>query len=642
ARLWVGSDDGVKVWWNGRQVLQHHLHRPCVADQDWVDVIVRRGWNRLLLKVDQGFGGWAACARLTDLAGKPLDAEWQAARPEKDLVADESDPVMADDWKPRAYKWSEIEDDPWRLLPQWGEAELRRWTHLEGLNILGGEDSLMIDPGEDTPPFDYRRRADPNEAELDNQLSLKREALALVPEHTEIRKGDLRWEPEWDKDSPASGSFGIGRSLYLVRPDAASFVARRFRWREPEWLAWTQFGRRIAFVVRAHAMGGEELSLFQDFREGVTFDLIALPPLLTGGQRGELTLRVTGITEEERKKVEFSVSVSPGMALEEIERNRGGATVARHKLIAPAEVQRTTHALIVATAIVQGVEMRDVDVVELRDAWEVTIETGDGRPLDRAQRGVSHPLVARVRSNLGPTLRGRLAVGAPEGWLPGGAAQHRIALRPRGDAEFKVPIAIPADWQGRAEIRVTATPDDGTPAEFGVKVRTATLAIEALPWCIVGPFSNRDRGGFATAYAPETEDDWSKEFEGATGKVRAFDVAPPGLVALDHVDFLPLFPPGEWLVAYARIHVESPDERPAQLRLGSDDTITAWWNHQQVIAKDVYRPAAPDQEVIPITLRKGDNVLVMKVCQGGGGWEYFCRITDPVGRSMQDLSYRTR
>jgi len=46
--------------------------------------------------------------------------------------------------------------------------------------------------------------------------------------------------------------------------------------------------------------------------------------------------------------------------------------------------------------------------------------------------------------------------------------------------------------------------------------------------------------------------------------------------------------------------------------------------------------------VIPITLRKGDNVLLLKVCHGGGGWEYYFRITDPEGCSMQDLSYRTR
>lgn len=169
-----------------------------------------------------------------------------------------------------------------------------------------------------------------------------------------------------------------------------------------------------------------------------------------------------------------------------------------------------------------------------------------------------------------------------------------------------------------------------------------TLTLEALPWCIVGPFSNRDRGGFATAYPPETEGDWSQEFDGATGKVRAFDVARPGLVVLDHVDLRPLFAPGEWLVAYARIHVRSPDERPAQLRLGSDDTITGWWNHKQVIAKDVYRAAAPDQEVIPITLRKGDNVLLLKVCQGGGGWEFFFRITDLDGEAIEGLTYGSR
>lgn len=64
AWLAVGSDDAVKVFLNGECVLDRYLFRGAVKDQDMVQVKLVQGTNRILLKVLNGTGGWAAICRV--------------------------------------------------------------------------------------------------------------------------------------------------------------------------------------------------------------------------------------------------------------------------------------------------------------------------------------------------------------------------------------------------------------------------------------------------------------------------------------------------------------------------------------------------------------------------------------------------
>jgi len=71
--LELGSDDGIKVWLNGRLVHANNAVRPAEPGQDKVEVTLKQGWNGLLLKVTQGGGQWAVCARLRNLDGSKLE-----------------------------------------------------------------------------------------------------------------------------------------------------------------------------------------------------------------------------------------------------------------------------------------------------------------------------------------------------------------------------------------------------------------------------------------------------------------------------------------------------------------------------------------------------------------------------------------
>ena len=51
---------------------------------------------------------------------------------------------------------------------------------------------------------------------------------------------------------------------------------------------------------------------------------------------------------------------------------------------------------------------------------------------------------------------------------------------------------------------------------------------------------------------------------------------------------------------------------------GSDDTLTVWLNGTKLLAENVGRGAAPDQNHAKLALKQGKNHLLLKICNGGG------------------------
>ena len=63
--LGIGSDDGVKVWLNGKLVHENWIGRPVKEDDDIVPVTFQKGKNQLLLKIQNGILDWGfACRKL--------------------------------------------------------------------------------------------------------------------------------------------------------------------------------------------------------------------------------------------------------------------------------------------------------------------------------------------------------------------------------------------------------------------------------------------------------------------------------------------------------------------------------------------------------------------------------------------------
>jgi len=70
ALLEMGSDDGIKVWLNGKVVHANNATRPCTPGQDKKKILLNKGTNVLLVKITQGGGQWESAVRLRTADGK--------------------------------------------------------------------------------------------------------------------------------------------------------------------------------------------------------------------------------------------------------------------------------------------------------------------------------------------------------------------------------------------------------------------------------------------------------------------------------------------------------------------------------------------------------------------------------------------
>jgi hypothetical protein len=73
AMLLVASDDGVKVWLNGKVIHQDNKVQSYNDPPDKANVALKEGWNSLMLKVVQDSGGWGAMVRVVAADGNKLE-----------------------------------------------------------------------------------------------------------------------------------------------------------------------------------------------------------------------------------------------------------------------------------------------------------------------------------------------------------------------------------------------------------------------------------------------------------------------------------------------------------------------------------------------------------------------------------------
>ena len=122
----LGSDDGVTVWINGKQVHHNPVYRPLSLDEDAFEANLQAGDNRCLVKVSQNYGSWSFSVRGFP-SGQPV-----LITPKLSLSADQfaygNDSILlsATEWKYHPgddLSWAhpEFDDSSWEsvntLLP---------------------------------------------------------------------------------------------------------------------------------------------------------------------------------------------------------------------------------------------------------------------------------------------------------------------------------------------------------------------------------------------------------------------------------------------------------------------------------------------------------------------------------------------
>ncbi|MBQ9447056.1 MAG: HEAT repeat domain-containing protein [Victivallales bacterium] len=78
---------------------------------------------------------------------------------------------------------------------------------------------------------------------------------------------------------------------------------------------------------------------------------------------------------------------------------------------------------------------------------------------------------------------------------------------------------------------------------------------------------------------------------------------------------------GDQRTAYIVSYIHADSDKDAISEIGSDDMLKAWLNGDMIVDSPKYQALVRAAYKIPIKLKKGKNVLLMKISQGGHNWE---------------------
>lgn len=147
-------------------------------------------------------------------------------------------------------------------------------------------------------------------------------------------------------------------------------------------------------------------------------------------------------------------------------------------------------------------------------------------------------------------------------------------------------------------------------------------------WLVAGPYVNPDENAFDFAFPPEQ----------AGQKKIKWQIMPASMNANAPwlLDLASVFD-SENCAAYLRNQIWSEREQRVRLELGSDDGIKVWLNGELIHAHHTSRGVAPGDDIVEITLRPGENSLLLKITQSTGNWGACARLRNLDGSSVSGV-----
>lgn len=175
---------------------------------------------------------------------------------------------------------------------------------------------------------------------------------------------------------------------------------------------------------------------------------------------------------------------------------------------------------------------------------------------------------------------------------------------------------------------------------LGVETDVQALYGIVAKWVLIATFDNTAMKGFDVAYAPERKVDLKAALPGKGDKAVRFlshtTAEPRGKIDLNTVLGKEM-----GAVAYAYAAVESPADRPVELRVASNNAVKLFLNGELLFFRHEYHHGMTmDQYVGRGKLRKGDNEILIKVCQNeqkddwAQSWGFQARLCDALGGAV--------
>ena len=181
--------------------------------------------------------------------------------------------------------------------------------------------------------------------------------------------------------------------------------------------------------------------------------------------------------------------------------------------------------------------------------------------------------------------------------------------------------------------------------DLGAEVDIARHYGFLLHWHIVGPFDNANEKGFDTPHGPEGDAiELSETFKGShdQGEVTWKEVTSED--DYGQIDLNQELAKHKSAICYAVTTYHADEARPAQLRYKSKNACKVWLNGKLVDEREVYHAdggPSLDQYQCDVMLTKGENVILLKVCQNdqdqswAQSWAFQLRICDKAGSALR-------
>lgn len=154
---------------------------------------------------------------------------------------------------------------------------------------------------------------------------------------------------------------------------------------------------------------------------------------------------------------------------------------------------------------------------------------------------------------------------------------------------------------------------------------------------IVGPFDAPGSKGYETAYPADTAKDASGKFKGKGG----VEIAWKPVSTTDKFgtfDLTKLLDKHKNAVAYALAVVVAENEMPCDIRATGPNAVKIFLNGKELAGREEYHHGDPlDATIGKGMLKKGENVVVLKVCQNDQKesfaqlWQFQVRLCDDTG-----------
>ncbi len=180
--------------------------------------------------------------------------------------------------------------------------------------------------------------------------------------------------------------------------------------------------------------------------------------------------------------------------------------------------------------------------------------------------------------------------------------------------------------------------------EAGVQVSVAEHFAFLTHWHLVGPFESEKGKALILSYPPEMATDLAATFPGKGGaKVgwKPYSTADK----YGQMDLNKFLGKSMNAAAYARAVVNAESETPCQIRVGSPNAVQIFLNGKKLFEREEYHHGMNlDHHTGLGVLRKGENVILIKVCQNNQTdswaqtWSFQARVCDATGGPLPGLT----